>query len=322
MAVNEVIVTGRVKRRLIDKTTKLWQRLSYWTKASDVEFDDGKDAETKLGDINSALNTLNTNLGGFTPVIDETGRITGYKTTAGADTVFPFKGVLQGVKMLGNVDLIAVGTKNSVNVSELYPNIYKNLTVENFIVVPDNSSITNTDRTGSVGNWRNLPTKQLYNNNLNKSYNQSTGVFSFDLTLNYQSIINATGYASSADANATLTVPCSIYVVHPDIESKTIYEIGTYGNSATIDLSYIDDFNSIWENDIIVEIIECNTSGNKSGTSNGWSNDGESHRTTSATASYNLSTSYERNIGQYNFTVNLSGFNNNNNIQTKVYIIK
>ena len=35
---------------------------------------------------------LNSNLGGFTPVIDETGKITGYKTSAGgADTVFPFK---------------------------------------------------------------------------------------------------------------------------------------------------------------------------------------------------------------------------------------
>ena len=50
--VNEVIVTGRVKRRLIDQAAKLWQRLSYWTKASDVEFDDGKTAEEKIGNIN------------------------------------------------------------------------------------------------------------------------------------------------------------------------------------------------------------------------------------------------------------------------------
>ncbi len=50
--VNEVIVTGRVKRRLIDKAAKLWQRLSYWTKASDVEFDDGRTAEEKIGNIN------------------------------------------------------------------------------------------------------------------------------------------------------------------------------------------------------------------------------------------------------------------------------
>ena len=36
--------------------------------------------------INSNIETL----GGFTPVIDSTGKITGYKTEAGADTVFPF----------------------------------------------------------------------------------------------------------------------------------------------------------------------------------------------------------------------------------------
>lgn len=46
--VNEIIVTGRVKRRLIDKAAKLWQKISYWTKASDVEFDDGKTAEEKV----------------------------------------------------------------------------------------------------------------------------------------------------------------------------------------------------------------------------------------------------------------------------------
>lgn len=38
-----------------------------------------------------AQNKNLSNLGGFTPVIDETGKITGYKTSVGgADTVFPF----------------------------------------------------------------------------------------------------------------------------------------------------------------------------------------------------------------------------------------
>ncbi|MCM1234080.1 MAG: hypothetical protein NC489_28585 [Ruminococcus flavefaciens] len=50
--VNEVVVIGRKKRRLIDKQAKLWQRLSYWTSASDVEFGDGKSAEQKVGNIN------------------------------------------------------------------------------------------------------------------------------------------------------------------------------------------------------------------------------------------------------------------------------
>ena len=33
---------------------------------------------------------VNNSLGGFTPIIDSTGKITGYKTKVGADTVFPF----------------------------------------------------------------------------------------------------------------------------------------------------------------------------------------------------------------------------------------
>ncbi len=52
MAINENIVTGRKFRRLINKETKLWQRISWWTKSSDVEFNDGKTAEQKLGNIN------------------------------------------------------------------------------------------------------------------------------------------------------------------------------------------------------------------------------------------------------------------------------
>ena len=81
MAVNETIVTGRKFRKCIDAATKAWQRISFWTKSSDVEFEDGKNAETKLGAIDGitdsledtssrlaasakAISTLNNNLGG------------------------------------------------------------------------------------------------------------------------------------------------------------------------------------------------------------------------------------------------------------------
>lgn len=59
MAINETIVTGRKFRKLVDEATKLWQRISFWTKASDVEFDDGKTAQEKLGAINGITDTLN-----------------------------------------------------------------------------------------------------------------------------------------------------------------------------------------------------------------------------------------------------------------------
>lgn len=42
MAVNEKIQTGRKFRKLIDEDSRLWLRFSFWTKAGDVEFDDGE----------------------------------------------------------------------------------------------------------------------------------------------------------------------------------------------------------------------------------------------------------------------------------------
>lgn len=58
MAVNETIVTGRKFRKLVDEANKLWQRISFWTKASDVEFNDGSNAETKLGNIAGVTDSL------------------------------------------------------------------------------------------------------------------------------------------------------------------------------------------------------------------------------------------------------------------------
>ena len=54
--INEQIVTGRKFRKLIDEASRLWLRISFWTKACDVEFDDGETAETKFSNM---LNTIN-----------------------------------------------------------------------------------------------------------------------------------------------------------------------------------------------------------------------------------------------------------------------
>lgn len=54
-------------------------------------------------------------LGGFIPVIDETtGKITGYKTRAGADTVFPFKSVVHcgSYTENGSFDVTTFGLSN------------------------------------------------------------------------------------------------------------------------------------------------------------------------------------------------------------------
>lgn len=65
MAVNETIVTGRKFRKLIDAANKQWQRISFWHKASDCEFDDGDTAETKVGAIKGLTSDLNTTTTGY-----------------------------------------------------------------------------------------------------------------------------------------------------------------------------------------------------------------------------------------------------------------
>lgn len=50
MAVSEKKVTGTFYR-IWSAADKLWHRISFWTHANDVEFNDGKTAQTKVGAI-------------------------------------------------------------------------------------------------------------------------------------------------------------------------------------------------------------------------------------------------------------------------------
>lgn len=58
LAINEQIVTGCKFRKLLNESTKLWERISFWKKAVDVEFNDGQNAETKVGAINGITDSL------------------------------------------------------------------------------------------------------------------------------------------------------------------------------------------------------------------------------------------------------------------------
>lgn len=50
MAVSEKNVTGKFYR-IWSAADRLWHRISFWTHANDVEFNDGKTAQTKVGAI-------------------------------------------------------------------------------------------------------------------------------------------------------------------------------------------------------------------------------------------------------------------------------
>lgn len=45
--VEETIITGR-KYRIWDAVNNIWKRVSYWTKASDLEFEDGLNGEDEI----------------------------------------------------------------------------------------------------------------------------------------------------------------------------------------------------------------------------------------------------------------------------------
>lgn len=133
MAVNEEIVTGRKFRKLIDEVNKIWQRISFWTKASDVEFDDAKTAEIKVGAIDGitdslastssriaasakSVNQLSNDLGGLKFGIDSDGNYGYYKD--GADTVTPFS---YGIAEYIDGNMIRKATTDSVvSVSKTY----------------------------------------------------------------------------------------------------------------------------------------------------------------------------------------------------------
>lgn len=130
---------------------------------------DDIDANTSANKMAGALavKELNSNLGGFTPVIDDTGKITGYKTKAGADAVFPFS----------SGKFVYLGGAGTYDIKALYPDIYDKLTTNNFLI----TSV-------SVGTWcsgigingyrYDIFGSYLYFNAPSFSYNSTTGLLS------------------------------------------------------------------------------------------------------------------------------------------------
>ena len=202
MAVNETIVTGRKFRKCIDAATKAWQRISFWTKSSDVEFEDGKNAETKLGAIDGitdslentssrmaasakAVSTLNNNLGGC------------QLTQEGED--FYIVGADSVRKKLGSGKVVLLGT-------------------------------VTTAKTFNLSTYDGYEKFELNKNilgHVSGSYNQSTGI----LTVNQSTVtgyVTVSGYGyvigdtsgirrngnGEMSGNATLAYPKNVYLIY------------------------------------------------------------------------------------------------------------
>lgn len=71
---------------------------------------------------------------GFSPIIDSTGKITGYKTQAGADTVFPFNGgkdkLYEALQYSGFVNSDMTFEQMCDVLAQKYPLVYRYCTIQ------------------------------------------------------------------------------------------------------------------------------------------------------------------------------------------------
>lgn len=150
MAINERISTGNFYRHCLDSASRLWQRMSFWTKASDVEFDDGRTAEEKLGNIKGITTSTNVTEEGYAAdakAVSELSRNLStslnnvnlyvgsnnklhFVNSAGADTELPFSRKVKRYK-LGSTDSSATRIFDVKGIVSNYPE----LTVDNFGIV-------------------------------------------------------------------------------------------------------------------------------------------------------------------------------------------
>ena len=115
-----------------------------------------------------AINSNIENLGGFTPIIDSTGKITGYKTEAGADTVFPFSS-----NIYGRGWHIANCSSMSINIDFKDIPGWKSLTLNDFIWAPSGVLTTSHPYAGGYS-----VTKATFS----ASYNSSNGIFTLSFS--------------------------------------------------------------------------------------------------------------------------------------------
>lgn len=109
MAVSEKKVTGKFYR-IWSAADKLWHRISFWTHANDVEFNDGKTAQTKLGDIKGITVSTNTKEIGY--AADATTVTTLNQSVAELNqSLGNLKTDLNKLNSLGNISIMKMGTK-------------------------------------------------------------------------------------------------------------------------------------------------------------------------------------------------------------------
>lgn len=235
MAINETISTGNKYRRLKDATNKIWQRISFWTKASDVEFDNGTTAEESLGNIQGITDSLyssSSNIAAsanavyqlsnnITQRYTESGRIKVYVGTDGLLHFVNRDGADTALNFSNGIYYLGYGTQfSAASISG-----YKNMTADNFVIRPDFTSYTdsnaNSFTVGKAGGGTSSGTVSssvgVY---LTKTYNASTGVLNCSLAINYNTSRKGgdsdSHWDSNGDKNVSNTYNVSAYCI-PDL---------------------------------------------------------------------------------------------------------
>lgn len=188
-------VVSKTYRVLRDAATKSWDRISFWTKGSSVEFNDGMNAEQKVGAINGitdslistssnvaasakAVNDLNNQLGGVRFGFDENGN-GGYYKGDGADTFTPFS---RGMAYALATDASQQGTidvKQYLIDNELDKMIdYKKLVSNDFkvVLVKHQPECIDSKWSNEAEQWN---WKQWYYPSAYANYNADTGVLKY-----------------------------------------------------------------------------------------------------------------------------------------------
>lgn len=102
----ENIVTGKKYRVLTDAENDQWDRISFWTKASDIEFEDGKNLEEKMIDLTAQMQEF---ILGY-KIIDETYQYNGSMQQMIVPQTGFYKITLVGGSHLGYQQDFYVGT--------------------------------------------------------------------------------------------------------------------------------------------------------------------------------------------------------------------
>ena len=218
--VDEVEVTGR-KYRIWDAVNSIWKRISFWTKASDVEFDDGTNLEDKIEELNSSFSDALASLKAtaiaqaisvsgttFTEVIEELGEIIDYSDGTDADATL----TSSDTRPVYNVDLATGGDSRVWGVTN------SDSTKRLCIGVPNDGYYSTSDTLGTP--MTNLGTATAAQVLYGKTFSSSAGL---KIT---GTMTNRGAYTTTVTSNGSVTIPAGYHngsgYVKVNVSAKTV----------------------------------------------------------------------------------------------------